>query len=1213
LPGFISCGQVVEISQNNPFSCTIDFPDDTDFIRAQIRYLRTGGSSFASQRFITRTLTRPNCTLVEQTPAIPEVPAIPAVPGFADWIVSYDPADQSQILALECEDDEGVHGASSGSNEVFPQRQESTNTSFQPNYTSNAGDPNALNWDAPEFPVRYLYPGNYHDYLQTPDETFLGGATIVNLPSGNTPLTYCRNNADDFVRDPSTNNVFFCESRVAAMKDSMDNIVSALSGVNVGVARFNRRVGGSIIEAVSDIDVGTKRQDVIATVRALTAQGSTPLQETLNEGRRYYHGLELRDSIKTADKRVAVDPNTTDDIPAWVQINDDITDPSAIDANDNYISPIISECQDNNIILLSDGSASRDTGDVAEIRAFSGLTCASSTDNPTDTGNANSVDNGACLPAVATGLANVDARPNIPNTNTVNLYTVAFGSDVAGSTALPAASNQGLRTGAAENSQHFTASTADQLTTTFQSIIRDLVRVNDDTFVAPAVSVSAFNRLQFEDEVYFAVFQPNDTARWNGNIKGYTIDANANLLNEDGSPAVDPDTGRFLDTARSFWSDEDDGSTASAGGFAGELDFSSTPRNLYASLNTSNTVTRLTQSNFLNMIDGAGSSVTSIGERSTGGQDVVAEKEQNRNDIVAWTFGQDVDGELGGEVTDPNFFTAESLHSSPYVLDYGSIDTNDPDLEFNSANIIYSLTNQGMVHAIDAENGSELWSYIPDADLFPNLGDYYNNVPNSPHTYGLDGEIAFDVTRDPTTLALTRANIFVGQRRGGSKYFAMNLLNGNLDAVGSPVSKLWTVSNLPRMGQSWARPIPTTINFCDDGSDSSTCNETEVLVISGGYDTRYDDAATPVADLAETVRGNAIYIVERATGELLWVAGRPNQVEPTADESYAYYTNDEMTHSFPTEPTVLDADFDGVSDLMFAVDIAGRVWRFDFRANVVVNQGGSLTFDTNDIVRNMNNNPTGSVAEVSAGIIADLSEPGVDRRFYNRLDVSITGRTENDLARYNIVTGSGYRAHPLESETAQNRIYFVFDRNTNFPQLSVDSNGDINGVSYEYVNSNTGLANNINIDELDTIGVNGLDTVSDNRHGFFVPLPNTDEKLINPTLTNSGTVLAVTYAPTEDVISNNVVCQRDIGVSFLHQISLDDGSVSTTTLASEGISAPPVVVEVPGADGRPVKVVIIGTETFETTGINPPVPLDPSKSGEVRRLNWWERVRSLVQ
>ena len=488
-------------------------------------------------------------------------------------------------------------------------------------------------------------------------------------------------------------------------------------------------------------------------------------------------------------------------------------------------------------------------------------------------------------------------------------------------------------------------------------------------------------------------------------------------------------------------------------------------------------------------------------------------------------------------------------------------------------------------------------------------------------TYGLDGEIAFDVTRDPTTLELTRAQIFVGQRRGGSKYFAMDLINANFDdaPASPPVSKLWTLSDLPRMGQSWAAPIPTTINFCDDGSDPASCAETEVLVISGGYSESYDDESAAVEDLAGTVVGNAIYIVDRATGELLWIAGRPGQVEPGAGEDYAYYTNDEMTHSFPTEPTVIDADGDGVSDLMFAIDIAGRVWRFDFRAHATVTPFNTLVFDNNDIVRNANNNLVNNEAEVSAGIIADLSEPGVDRRFYNRLDISRFARTENDLARYNIVVGSGYRAHPRFSEPAENRIYFIFDRNITTPLAIRDSNGDFDRISYDYVGVETGLDNNINIDELNSLGGNPLDTVSANRHGFFIPLPNTDEKLLNPTLTNAGTVLAVSYAPSADVISGEVVCQRTTGVSFLHRIDLDDGSFTTVDLDADGISARPVVIEVPGDDGRPVKILVVGTETFETGPTDtdgdgePNVPLDPSKSGEIRRFNWWERGRSLVQ
>lgn len=1145
------------------------------------------------------------------------------------WVIAVDPADVDEIQALECELDDGTHGPTNASAEVFLQRQEATNTSFNPNYTSDGGDPNRIIWGS-EFPERYLYPGNYHDYLQAPVEELLGDINPVQNTDANvTQFCNRRANAGVYVTDGT--DTFLCISRMRSLKEAANNIFSTIAGTRVGMARFNTSDGGSIITAIDDIDVPgepgelSHRQTLLRDLWALPAGGNTPLQESLNEVKRYFAGEGARLSILRSQKGISNE--ATEVLPSFNVSNDIITSPAAlVDVDDvssitsepTYASPILSECQDSSIILFSDGTPTQDVDDVDEILSFSGrANCG---------GN---IPNGACLDDLAFGLANRDINGDPSDgDNRVFVYTIAFGSDIAtgrGANILRNTSNQGLRPGAAQDSQFFTASDSSDLVTIFQSITRDLTRVDAANFATPAVSVDAFNRLQFNDEVYFASFRPNDRPRWTGNIKGFRIDPNTGeFLDDNGNPAVDPNTGGFFDTSQSFWSDQPDGNNVTSGGFTEQLDLSSV-RQLYANINSddiNNPVVQLTEADFLTTIDDPGiSTVTSIGAIGVGD-----DLQLNRENIVAWTFGQDVDSERGGDATDPNFFIGETLHNSPYVLDFGSANTTDPDIDFDSDPIVFASTNQGMIHAIDADSGEELWSYIPDASLFKNLGDYYNNLSGAPHTYGLDGGIAFDVNRDPATLELTRGNIFVGQRRGGSNYFAIDISNAD-STVGSPVSKLWTLSDLPRMGQSWSTPILANINFCSDGDDAGTCTNTEVLVISGGYDIAYDTFVNPAGDPVSVesrsgiVNGNAVYIVERSTGELLWVAGRPGEVEPGFNESYAHYTNDDMTHSFPSEPTVIDIDGDGVHDLMFVADIAGRVWRFDFSGNVIVDNNNTptnpaddiVTPDTNDIVLGGNNN---NDEEVSGGIIADFSEPGVDRRFYNSLDISITARTETDTERYNIVVGSGYRAHPRAQEIARNRIYFAFDRNLRLPQQALDDNGVVEGITYDYVDT-TDVANNINIDELSPLAPGAaLDTTLVNRHGFFIEL-NQNEKLINPTLTNTGTVVATSYVPTTDEVVAGVVCQRGIGNSFLYSIDLGTGDSSSFLLDAPGISSRPVIIEVPDSDGNPSKILFVDNQVIEvipsTPVEEPVVPLDPSENGQVKRLNWWERDRSLIE
>jgi len=54
----------------------------------------------------------------------------------------------------------------------------------------------------------------------------------------------------------------------------------------------------------------------------------------------------------------------------------------------------------------------------------------------------------------------------------------------------------------------------------------------------------------------------------------------------------------------------------------------------------------------------------------------------------------------------------DPLHASPVVLNYGSAGS--------SVRNVFVSTNEGVLHAINNSDGSEVYSFIPD-DLFPSL------------------------------------------------------------------------------------------------------------------------------------------------------------------------------------------------------------------------------------------------------------------------------------------------------------------------------------------------------------------------------------------------------------------------------------------------------------------------------------------------------------
>ncbi len=1222
--------------------CTETVPTGFDITGIQIFYKRLSGNNNSNGKWAEAWFEHPQECVSNPT----------IIPAAGDWVESVTGNDYS-FVSLECSDDYGEHGGgASATTEKWPQRSESTHTDpSQPNFVSSESNPDVLTWNSTEFPEKYLVTAKYHEYLQKEADDFLTSTPVLLSSSGHSNTSsFCSSNPDKYVED-SDGRVYHCIRRIETLKRATEQIIDSMQDANVGVARFNRYDGGSVIEQVRDLDGTDVRAELKTSVRGLPASGNTPLQESLYTSYLYFAGKKPINA--TQQKRIVRDSGnnrlqyySSDNITIYTDINDQ----EAIDDDTgNFVSPIKDTggsgskvCQDNSIILFSDGAPTSDaSSDVRE--AIRDLDSSITSSNCTNS-------NGACLDELAGFMANNNVNASLNKTNRVYTYTVGYAlAGTSGNTLLKAASNAGRRAGALLDSQHQDASDVDTLVTAFRSILRDIRQVSSDSFVAPAVAVNAFNRLQFRNDLYFAVFKPKDTTRWNGNFKKYKVNSSGEIIDQNGNKAIGED-GFFADGAVSEWTTGDaDGSDVLKGGAARRL--TTPPRKIYASLdaNATGAVPQLTSTtDFLTKVTTANINIGEVGSNTVPGSapaGTLSELAQNRLDIIDWTFGKDVEQELGGASTGPNFFLGESLHGTPFVIDFG--------VEGAPQDVLFASTNQGLIHAFNGQTGDELWSYVPDPSLFRNLGNYFNDDESglSSHRYGVDGEMLIEADRDADG-KLTAVEMFVGQRRGGKNYFALDLTDAKKSS--SPIKKKWTVSDdvLTRLGQTWAKPVTATINYCAKNED---CAPRKVVVLAGGYDLAYDEQVTTtgggkakkaLTDIAGTVKGNAIYMVDRDSGKLLWVAGKEGQVgADITGAEHGWYTNDEMNHSFPTPPTMIDGDFDGIADFMYALDVAGRIWRFDFSGDIDTSVDPStsavtITVDENDITHGDNGDGVDENNEVSGGIIARLSDITENRRFFNPLDISLTARSESDFARYNIVAGSGNRPHPIDDEVAENNLYFVFDRNVSRPKYELNNQDQPIGVTYEYVEDrfdasvtdvidDSVLPSKENSDDLeffDTIIKDGEEELvqGENYHGFHIALDAANaEKMLNPTLTDDGQVLAVSYSP--EAVGDRA-CQNGVGTSFLYQIDLVTGRAARLTLSRAGISAPPVVIEIdndddPDNDSGTKKILIIGSEAFDASGSGPSVVedddidelVDPglgeTTTGSVQKVNWWERSK----
>ncbi len=813
------------------------------------------------------------------------------------------------------------------------------------------------------------------------------------------------------------------QTRLQIVQDVVVNLLSNLNGVNVGLQQFNFQSGGPISYAMEDI--ATARGQIQAAVNALTPSTWTPLSETLYEAGQYFAGrnVEYGDVgpvISVAGSRVG---NTT--------------------SSNSYQSPIEFACQKNYIVLLTDGEPTRDTGAQSSIEGLPGFAAATGSSS-CDGGNGN----GVCLDDMAAYLYNRDLSP-AGGTQSVTTYTVGFTID------LPILASTAARGGGEYLLADDTASLSTALTKIVLSILEDAT-----TFTAPSVPVNAFNRTQNLQDLFVSVFQPAPNVHWPGNLKKYKLIGGV-LVGQDSQPAVDPLTGFFADSAFSFWSAAVDGKQVTEGGAANEQPVY-TARNVYTNISGNN----LTAANNLVVTGNGGLTANMLGAPAI-----------ERDNVINWARGLDLfDENDNGDTTDTRFVMGDPLHVRPVTVIYGGT-AAAPDAT------VFVSTNDGYLHAIDPDDGSELWAFIPER-LLGRLYDLYIDGPSPAKQYGLDGEFRVFIKNNDYAPGISGAEeviLLFGMRRGGDALFALNVTNRATPVLEWVIDS--TTPGYAELGQTWSRPQIAKVNV---GGTEKT-----VAVIGGGYDTTQDNLGYSTDNI-----GNAIYMVDITDGSLVWSAGST----PGHD-----LVLPDMVNSIPASVNVLNLGQDKLADRMYVGDMGGRVWRFD------INNGAIAT----DLVDG------GVLASLGAADIGAGAPAADTRRFYNRPEV--VPLTIGDKLVFSINIGSGYRAHPLDT-TINDEFFSIRD----FVPLQ-----PIKTADYGTPVIRTDL---VDITLLPEAELNFTDA------GWRLGMQASGEKVLSSSITFDGTVFFTSFSPPGAAAGNQNSCVASNGQNRVYAIRVTNGA-----------------------------------------------------------------------
>ena len=330
---------------------------------------------------------------------------------------------------------------------------------------------------------------------------------------------------------------------------------------------------------------------------------------------------------------------------------------------------------------------------------------------------------------------------------------------------------------------------------------------------------------------------------------------------------------------------------------------------------------------------------------------------QGRDKLIQFVQGYDAYDDNGnGNTTEKrDWILGSFLHSRPFIIGY------------SSRTVIFAGSNDGMLHAFDDSDGSELWAFIPP-NLLNSLQALHADViesfvDSSPKAY-----ISYDSQGN-----ITKAILIFGERRGGNNYYALDVTEPTTPRYAWEISPDAAGSPYVELGQTWPSPMIDRIAY--------GAGEKWVAFIGGGYDGNQDNDPVTLPDS----KGRAIYVVDVLDGSLIW--------------RYSYAENSEMSYSIPSDLTKVDTNGDGKIDRLYVGDMGGRIWRFDIGDSDTSQWKGRIIFKSNQVSSDQ-------------------------RKIFYPLDVTL----EKDSGNYEMLFfGTGDREHPKES-TKINRLYAVKDK-----------------------------------------------------------------------------------------------------------------------------------------------------------------------------------------
>lgn len=770
---------------------------------------------------------------------------------------------------------------------------------------------------------------------------------------------------------------------------------------------------------------------------------------------------------------------------------------SAAFSGGKYASPSAANCSRNYVIIIANGPPQTDKASNSEVKTKL-LTLGGNVAPITyTTGYVDTKDSDNWADEYARFMLGRDISSQTGTQNIVT-YSIAVTGASSDKATYPNIYRGIAKAGGGD---FYEASNVASLTLAIGDIFNQLQAVNS-VFSSASLPVSVNARGTFQNQIFMGMFRPDGNAmtRWRGNLKQYQFAYNATsdtlfLSDSLNNPAISGATGFLAPSAVSFWtspstfwanqplgtpatgSDSPDGEVVEKGGIAFKI------RTAYA-----NTTTQVNRKVYtcLGCAAGTNLAITPAAQFTTGNSAAAINASAfnvattERENLINWVRGADNAGDEqgpGGTVAVRPSVHGDVLHSRPAVVNYGG----------TTGVVVFYGSNDGALRAVNGNQsgvgaGDELWSFIPQ-EHFSKLNRLRTNTPKirlsttvvsatgavpTPRDYFVDGPIGIyqKVLADK---AVDKVILYVAMRRGGRMLYALDVTN-----PAAPVF-LWKKTNadIPVLGQTWSEAKVAKIKG----------HTSPVLIMGAGYDSTAED----VTPQGATTMGNAVLVLDGITGNVL-------KIFPTE-------------RSVPADVSLIDADFDGYVDRVYAVDMGGNVYRIDLEKTLTIGAISTITFAS---------------ADWGMYKLAALSGSGT-RKFFYPPDVV---QTPTFAA---VMVGSGDREKPL-ADTSSDAFFTLKDtRLTKGTPL----------VSMPIAASSLGQ----------------VGSADSQASGCFIPMSTAGEKIINAPVSIGGISYFSTNKPS---VPNANSCNSSLGAAKVYSAPLFCAAATSQVLTGGGLPPSPV-------------------------------------------------------